>query len=205
MIVMTKNKNKQGRDFSHVETDTLNHNDEDHVHKVFDDLLQFGLIKNIQLRKNEGIISNYQFGKKIYYNPIINDVSDDAIVFFLGHEYGHIRRTKRDSLFTLIFFLTIIAGFIFKINIILIILWVLFFLRWFFPMSELGCDKAGAEILIEYGRKINKKVHPSKSFKELADVIKNNFVYELIANKIFKRHPSVEKRIRNLKELEKYT
>lgn len=195
------------RDYSMIRKFPLNHNDEDqdHVHKVFDDLRQFGLIKNIRLRKQESIRSNYQFGKTIYYNPIINDVSDEAVVFFLGHEYGHVRPSKRDSLLSQIFILTIIAGFIFKIHYILIMLWVVFFLRWFFPLREFRCDKAGAEILIEYGRKKNKKVHPSKSFKELADAIKTNFVYELIANEIFKMHPSDEKRIRNLKELEKYT
>ncbi|KCZ71121.1 Zn-dependent protease with chaperone function [Candidatus Methanoperedens nitroreducens] len=160
----------------------MSENDRDNVHRIHDELVQSGLISsNIKLKKNDFI--NKLSGNTIYYTDNINKVNDDAVVLFIGHEYGHYI-LPQVSLVTIISVLILsLVTIIFLISSIVLAVqnkyvWyifpffvALFLISKWLHEDEYRSDIIGAMILREYGRIKGREASPSKSLAEAISVV----------------------------------
>ncbi len=201
-----------------------NKKENDNVHRVRDELVRFGLINYIELIKINSSDSNKLAGTKIKYTSSINNIGDDAIAFFIGHEYGHYKLPQYSLLIMIIILLLmliiLLIAFTIKIPkpfevavLLLVILMGLSYKclpKWLYE-DEYRSDIFGAMILLEYGRIKTKKVFPSKTFKDLINSIHDSSINKSKINtiEIILRqkldvfiHPPNKKRIKKLEKFE---
>lgn len=195
-------------------------NETDKLQKIKDELVGFNLIpRNISFLKKEGLFSNYSFIRKVYYRNIINNLSDTAIVSFIGHECSHLKKPFYYD-FVYVILVSLIFGIFSMVFLMLGINQIVTFLismflsfkvmSWIhFHNREFQCDIDSVKILKKYG-KITKKQVSSESFRELFDAVQNvstnkyiKILIEIIFNKVLGMHPPIKDRIEKInKEFE---